>query len=208
MNVRNNLGRFAAAAARAIQSLAYDLTDDGRIYLRREKAFVGGVFRHAHAPAGGEFGPWAIDPNRLVTEGLVYLLNAALAGQSQISQFHIAPFAGNVSPQAGWTGANFANQATEFTAYTNATRLPWNVTPAAGTAAVGNTAALAAATMTFAAGGPHTVYGLGLLEASAKNAATGPLIAATRFAAPRSNMQPGDRLALEYVINAKDESEV
>lgn len=207
MNIRHNLGRFAGEAARALRNFKYELAGD-KVYFPGAKIFVGGVFRDHFSPAGSnEFIDTAVNPNRLVTEGLIYLLNAAFAGQSQINQFYIAPFAGNVSPAAGWTGATFAAQATEFTNYNGATRLPWNVAAASGVAAVGNTAALADSTMTFSDGGPYTVYGLGLLAASAKGATTGQLIAATRFGAPRSNMQPGDRLALEYVLNAKDEAE-
>ncbi|HRO59332.1 MAG TPA: hypothetical protein PK177_09240 [Burkholderiaceae bacterium] len=111
-----------------------------------------------------------------------------------------------MTPAANWTAANFTANATEFTAYTSAARLPW--TTAASTAqAIGNSAAVAASTMEFNGTGPHSVYGIGLLSASAKSATTGVLVAGTRFANPRTNMSPGDRLALEYVLAALDEAD-
>lgn len=191
----------------ALRNHAYERTEAGGLYLNRERAFIGGVFRTAYCPAGGEFESWQVDPNRLVNEGLNYVLNAAFAGASQTSAFFLAPFSGNVTPAANWTGANFAAQSNEFTAYTNGTRLPWTVAPSTALS-VGNTAAIAAATLTFDTGGPYSLFGVGLLEASAKSSVTGRLIAATRFATPRTNLSGGDKLALEYVISAKDEADV
>lgn len=205
MKIHNTLGKFAGEVAKAIRNFKYETTRSG-VYLPASKMHVGGVFRHAHAPAGCAFGPWVADPNRVVNQGLNYLLNAALGGATQESAFYLAPFSGNVTPAAGWTGANFAANATEFTAYEGGSRLPWT-TEASTAQAIGNTAAIAASTMTFSAGGPYNVYGLGLLSASAKGATTGVLVAATRFANPRTNMSPGDRLALEYVIAASDEAD-
>jgi hypothetical protein len=207
MKLLNSLGRFAADAARAIANHKYEKTEDGQIYLPSARAFIGGVFRHAHAPAGQDFGPWVVDPNRIVNEGLDYILGAALGGQSQVSQFYLAPFSGNVTPGASWTGANFAAQSTEFQAYTATNRLPWNTPGAASAQSLGNTAALADSTLVFNSGGPYNLYGVGLVQASGKGATTGKLIAATRFANPRLNMAGGDKLALEYVISAKDEAD-
>ncbi|MGH8073638.1 MAG: hypothetical protein ACREO4_06145 [Lysobacter sp.] len=208
MKIINSLGRFAAEAARAIRNHQYELGDDGRVHLQRSRMTIGGIFGNAFAPAGiHQFGPMVHDHNRVVTEGLIQILNSALGGQAQLTQFYLAPFAGNVTPAADWTGATFAASATEFSAYSAGTRLPWTTAAAAGTASLGNTAGLTDSTLTFSAGGPHTVYGLGLLSASAKGATTGKLIAATRFAAARTNMVEGDRLALEYVIGAKDEAD-
>lgn len=212
MKIKNTLGRFAAEAARAILNHAYEIVGDGTIHIPSARAFVGGVFRHAHAPAGlvdkhGNpiFGPWAVDPNRVVNEGLNYILNAALGGGAQSSQFYLAPFAGNVTPAADWKGSTFTAQATEFTAYAGATRVPWNPTTPSTAQVLTNAAALAASTITYNAGGPYNLYGIGLLTASAKSATTGPLIAGTRFATPRTNQLAGDKVAFEYAISAKDE---
>ena len=199
------VGKFAGEIARAIRNFKYELTHNG-IFLSASKVSIGGEFRHAFAPAGGEFGPWVADPNRVVHQGLNHILNTALGGATQVTAYYLAPFSGNVTPAANWTGTNFAANATEFAAYTASTRLPW--TTAASTAqAIGNAAGVADATMVFNGTGPHNVYGLGLLQASAKGATTGVLVAATRFATPRLNIAPGDRLALEYTIAALDEAD-
>lgn len=199
MNVLNKLGKLAGDAVRAIRTHNYEMTENG-IYLPGAKAFVGGVFRHSLND-----GPAVLDPNRIVTEGLVYLLNAALGGQSQVSAFYLAPFSGNVTPAAGWTGANFTANSTEFTGYTPSTRMPWTTVPAV-TASIGNSAALVASTLTMTAG--SSLYGIGLLESQAKSAITGKLIAATRFGTPRTGLVIGDRLAIEYVMTATDEGDV
>jgi len=206
VKILNTLGSLGRDALRAIRRHQYEQTESG-IYLPSARAFIGGVFRHAHAPCGGEFGPVSVDPNRVVNEGLNYLLNAALGGGAQQTAFYLAPFAGNVTPAAAWKGERFKDDATEFTGYTNATRLPWETEPATEQA-IGNSDALAASTLTYAAGGPYTIYGIGLLTGSAKNATANILIAGTRFATPRTNQLAGDRLSLEYVLSAKDEGDV
>lgn len=204
MKIHNTLGKFAGEVAKAIRNFKYEVTRSG-IYLPGSKMHVGGIFGNAYAPAGEGFGPMERDHNRVVNQGLNYLLNAALGGATQESAYYLAPFSGNVTPAAAWTAANFTANATEFTAYEGGSRLPWTTAPSTAQA-IGNTAAIAASTMTFSAGGPYNVYGVGLLSASAKGATTGVLIAATRFDNPRTNMSPGDRLALEYVIAASDEA--
>ncbi|HRO59331.1 MAG TPA: hypothetical protein PK177_09235 [Burkholderiaceae bacterium] len=50
MKIRNTLGKFAGEVARAIRNFKYELTEGG-IYLPAAKVSIGGVFRHAHAPA-------------------------------------------------------------------------------------------------------------------------------------------------------------
>lgn len=205
MKIVNSLGRFGAEIARAIRNHRYEETESG-IYLSDSKMHVGGAFRHTLIKADGSIDT-CIDPNRVVKEGLNYLLNAAFAGGSQIANFYVAPFSGNVTPDANWTGANFVANATEFTAYTAGTRLPWTVV-ASTNQAVGNSAAIPAATLTLnAAGGPFNIYGIALVEAQAKGAVTGKLISATRFANPRLAIAGGDKLGLEYVISAKDSAD-
>lgn len=205
MKIVNSLGRFGAEVARAVRNLRYELTETG-MYLPASKMYVGGAFRHTHFRADGSVDT-CIDPNRVVKEGINYLLAAAFAGGSQITNFYLAAFSGNVTPDTNWTGANFVANSTEFTDYTAANRLPWTVvTPT--NQSVGNSAAIPAATMTLKAGGPYNIYGLGLLEAQAKGAVTGKLVAATRFANPRLGLPAGDKLGLEYIISAKDVADV
>lgn len=204
MNLFSNFSKHASEVFRRMARHQYDVTDDGSIYLGRMNAVVGGAMGTAHRPAGGEFGPWQIDHNKLPTEGLVYLVGVAAGVLPQITQFYIAPYAGNVSPAASWTGANFAANATEFTAYTASSRLPWNVTAPTTTPTVDNGAAIAAATLTFAAGGPYNLYGAAVLQAAAKSATTGNILMALRFSNPRLNMGAGDDLAFHYGLTLSD----
>ena len=152
---------FLRDAARALRNHKYDVRGDGAIRVRGTGAYIGGCFGARYAPPGGEFGALHLSPNRVVTSGLIKIL-ALLGGHTSSAGLYLAPFSGNVTPAADWTGANFAANATEFTDYTSGTRLPWTtVTPT--TPVLTNAAALAAATMTFAAGGPYTVRGCGLI---------------------------------------------
>lgn len=201
MGKMTSLGRFVGEAARAIRNHDYEQTDSG-IYFPKAKVTLGGSLRHTLIKADGERDV-AVDPNLLTTEGLNYILSAALGGGSQQPSFYLAPFSGNVSPQATWTAANFKSNATEFVAYTASNRLAW--TPGAvNNKSIGNSGNLAGATATFSPGGPYTLYGVGLLTAPAKEATTGVLIAAVRFGTPRTGMANGDKLAFEYVLTAAD----
>ena len=186
----------AAGLAREVRNFNYDVTDNG-VYFPRSRLYIGGSFR----VTGGD-GEATIDPNTFTNEGLDYLLNAAFGGGAAITQFFLAPFSGNVTPNAGWTAASFPGTATEFTAYTAGTRPQW-VEANAASRTIGNTASQAV--FTFSAGGPYNLYGMALLSASAKSATSGILVAAMRFAAPRLNQLAGDRLAIEYTLTAADD---
>lgn len=197
---------LAADVIRALRTHKFERTPEG-IYIAGAKAHIGGVFRHAHCPVGGVFGDFAVTPNLMTTEGLVYVLNSAFGAQAQLTSWYIAPYGGNVSPANTWTAANFAGLATELTdEYTSDNRLAWTTAAPVSAAEIGNSAALAAATMTFGASGPHNVYGAGLISAAAKEATTGKLAAATRFDPVRTGMATGDKLAIEYLLSAADGS--
>lgn len=61
--------------------------------------------------------------NLVPTEGLNYILEAALRGGAALSTWYIALFEGNYTPVAGVTAATFPAAATECTAYDQATRV-------------------------------------------------------------------------------------
>ena len=201
-----NLSNLGRAAMRALRTGNFEMTPGGLIHLRQEHSFIGGSFRAAYAPPDGDFGPPVISHNRVVGQGLVHLLN--LLGQhATASPLYIAPWVNDTEPQAGWTGANFNANASEFTAYTPTTRVPWTTVPLTNVANLNNSAALAAATITFAAGGPYTIRGAALLEGSAKGGTTGRLIVASRFPDDLTGMMGNGRLSLEYSLVAMDEAD-
>lgn len=205
MGIFDNLGKLGIDAARAIRNHKYDLSSRG-VYVPGAKAFLGGAFRTATCTAGGTFGPWQIDPNRVVNEGLVDILKVYFSGGAQQTAFYLAPYSGNVEPQAGWTAANFAANATEFEGYTSATRVQWMPTAPTTVASVGNSANVSASTLTLST--VANLYGIALIAgANTKSATTGKLVAASPFQTPRTNMASGDKLAVEYVLSATDEGD-
>lgn len=202
-----NLPSIFKDAARAIRNFKHEFSGDGRIYVPDAHAFIGGFFRHRYAAPGQPFGLPCIEPNRIVTQGLVKLVNL-LGGHNTAVPLYIAPFSGNVTPLASWTGANFTANATEFVAYDGGSnRLPWTTVAATTTPQIINTAALAAATLTLSTGGPYTIRGAALLEAQARSATTGALIVASRFDADLTGLVAGGKLAIEYGLSAVDEAD-
>lgn len=205
MGIFNDLGKLGLDAARAIRNNKYEFSSERGVYIPGARAFIGGAFRTWMAPAGGALGAPALDHNRVVTEGLVDILKVYFVGGTQKTAFYLAPYSGNVTPQASWTAANFATNATEFEGYTSSTRVQWSPTTPT-TASVGNSANVSTSTITLNTTGD--LYGIGMIAgANAKSATTGTLVAASAFAAPRTNMASGDKLAIEYVLSAVDEDD-
>lgn len=119
--------------------------------------------------------------NLIPTEGLNYMLGASLTGVAQSSTWYIALFEGNYTPVAGVTAATFPADATECTAYTEASRVTW--TPGAISAgSVSNTASKAVFTMNAT----KTVYGIAQTSVATKSAVTGTLISVARFSVAKS----------------------
>ncbi len=183
--------RHRHEALRAIRNHKYDVSDNG-IVIPSMSLSMAGVFEVAE----GE-GAWEIAPNRIVTEGLTHMLAAALAQASQKLAFYLAPFGGNVTVDPTWTGANFAANATEFTNYSEASRVLWDK----GAAAAGSISNTATPGVFTVGTGGGTIRGMALLEASAKGSTTGLLIAAARLAADKV-MGEGEELRVKYTVSA------
>lgn len=197
--------KLAREVAAAIARRKFEQVGDGRIFVPNAKVFIGGVFAHRHAPAGGEYGPVQFDPNLVVNQGLNYVLNAAFLGQAQTTQFYVALFSNNYNPAAGLTGANFNATADEFVAYEAADRPEWDIGAAPTTnQTVSNTGN--EAEFVYSAGGPYNIYGAAVLSGATKEGGADMCIAATRFASPRTNQLAGDRLAIGYSLVGQDAS--
>jgi hypothetical protein len=119
--------------------------------------------------------------NLIPTEGINYILGAALDGTSPISTWYIAPFEGNYTPVAGVTASSFTSSATESTAYDEATRVEW-VPGAVVAGSMSNSASKAV----FTFNASKTIYGIGQLSVSAKSATTGVLVSIARFASSKA----------------------
>ena len=81
------------------------------------------------------------------------------------------------------TAATFTADSTEFTGYSEATRVAWTA-GAIAAGSVSNTASKAVFTITTA--GPTSIFGIGQLSASAKSAVTGQIMSVARFSASKS----------------------
>lgn len=136
--------------------------------------------------------------NRVVDQGINYILNAALRGEGVLSAFYIAPFAANVAPAANLTAASFTATMTEFTNYDETARRQW-VTDAAATAQFLENAA-APALFTVGGGGQTTIWGAGLLSTAPKSSTAGVLVSAQRRNSVL-NVEDDFQIRIRYRIN-------
>lgn len=191
----HDLIRHRAEFARALRNYNFERTTDGRVLFPRQGLFIAGVFS-----ARVDGGPRDVFPNTFVNEGLDDVLQVYFHGTSQRTGFFIAPFSNNVTPAAGLTAATFAATQGEFTNYTESTRVAW-VEAAASGQSISNSAS--PARFTIGTGG-GTVWGAGMLSASAKSATTGVLPAAGKFGDEALTLTAGSKLDVEYAIDAQD----
>lgn len=138
--------------------------------------------------------------NRVVDQGLNYILNAAMRGEGTISTWYVAPFAANVTPAANTTAQNFTSTLTEFTNYTEPNRVTWTTDGASTALEVVNDAA--PALFTIGAGGQTTIYGAGLISAQAKSSTSGTLAAAGKLTTGLTGLAAGFEVRLKYRLKA------
>lgn len=155
---------------------------------------VGGRF--IHSVNGKDEQIAVVDPNTVSTEGLNYLLDGALGGATQITQWYVGLFKGNVTPALTWTGANWVATATELTEYNEANRVLW--VPAA---ASGGVVTSAASKADFTINATVSCYGAALVESSTKSGTAGKLFSAARFASVR-NLESSDVFSVGYEFTA------
>lgn len=195
MNIKGHASEFL----RALRNHQYEVTPSG-ILFPRQKIHFGGAFENSlQDRKTREWGPWYVDANIVTTEGMNYILAGGLASGSVLTAWYIAPFAANVTPVAGLTAATFTATQTEFTSYAETTRQAWTQAGASG-GVISNTAS--PAVITVNTGGQTTIYGLGLISASAKSATSGKLFAAALLATARTGLQNLDVLGLRYTVTA------
>lgn len=189
-----DLARNGLEFARAIDARHFEITDDG-LYFPKQRAIV-----------QGQFDTWIngrdhqVDANIVPTEALNYLLKTGIKNTGGLGTWFIAPFLNNVTLTAALTAANYEATLDEFTLYDEATRVAWT-TPADPTAGSFTNAATPSS-FTIAAGVvAASIVGAGILSASAKEAITGKLLCASKFAAARV-VNTGDILTVQYTLSA------
>lgn len=179
-----------AEALRRLRANQYEINDQGAVLIPKMGLIFAGSWE---TQVGSQ--PWEIDPNLVVNEGILHLLDVGLDQGSANAAFYVAPFTGAITVAATLTAATFTATATEFTNYNEATRVLW-ANDAVAANAIGNTTTAALFTMS---GGGGTVRGAGLISVAAKSAATGKLIAAARFGTDKV-MAAAEELRVKYTI--------
>ena len=194
MNNLSSIFKHRAEFLRALRANKYEVTPGG-IYFPCAKLDFGGHFETA--VNGRDI---QIDPNIVPTEGLQYIIGAALGGVTPSTGFYLAPFSGNVTPTSALTAATFSTTLTEFIQYTVTSRLQW-VAGAPVSGAISNSASPAAFTMATGVAN-QTLYGAGLLTSNVQNGTTGSCVAATLFSTPRTGLNAGDVLTVQYTLSS------
>ncbi len=136
--------------------------------------------------------------NLVVDEGFVAILNTYFGATAKAASFHVALFAGAVTPAANWTAVSFPATASEITSgvegYSQSTRPAF--TPAAATTPVLDNYAAKAA-FTIVTGSILNVNGAAILTSNVKGGTGGVLVAASRYGATRQ-LQNADAYEVGY----------
>lgn len=190
--------------ARAIRNHHYETSEGGIHLTNGSRVFIGGALK-VRDYRDGETAQTEIAANTLLNEGLNHILGVTLpptSGFAQITEWFLAPFSGNYTPNPAHTAAQLPTAATEFTQYTANERLPLVfATPTAQ--ATGNSGNIAM--MTFQGDGPYSIYGAFIASSAAKGSTTGTALSCVRLPEPKTGFKQGDRLGFEYVLTARDE---
>lgn len=142
---------------------------------------AGATYRVEVVAPDGTVSQESIEHNLVPTEGLNHMAAVVFKGGTQVSPWFIAPFEGNYTPTPDVTAATVAAATQESTTYVASSR-PEFVEGAVVGGAVDNTANKAE----FVYNATKTVYGIFIVSASPKGAATGTLISVVRFSSPKA----------------------
>lgn len=181
----------------ALRNHHYEVTAAGLLLFPRQGVQIGGAFTHEVHRGGDSLGI-ITDDNIVVTEGLNYLLGAALHDDPKVATWYCSLFKTNSVPVAGLVAADYDTTLDELTEYNEATR-PAFVEAAPAGGIISNSANKAQ----FSINATVANWGAALLSDSAKeSAAVGQkLLAAVKYDAVR-NLQNLDILSLQYSLTA------
>ena len=180
-SLRNDIRRFG-----------FEQSEAG-LFIPRANVMVGGVFEYEHWRAGKVIS--VLHSHNLVTnEGLNHILDAVLHGTAAIATWYVGLFEGNYNPVATDTAATFVANATESTAYDEATRQAY-VEAAASSQVTTNSASKA----TFTMNATKTIYGAFLSSVTTKSATTGVLLAADKAGTAKAVVDD-DQLFVTYAL--------
>lgn len=180
--------------ARNIRNHAYEETESGMLFPKAKLAFEN------YFTLGVNDADFENFPNLMVDEFRTAALDILFNEATQPTAFYLAPYAGNVTPTSGWTAANFAANATEFTNYTESTRQAWDTAAAANFETTSSTFSI----FTVDNGAQDTIWGVGVLTVSSKSGTTGLLVAANKGANARSGLVETDKVNIGYTVSLVD----
>jgi len=183
---------------RELRDFNYENTDEGLLF-PRQGLQICGVFEVENLTQGGK----SVAANLVVNQGLDFVVGVALGSTSAIATWYLAPFAGNATPATGWTASNFDSNSTEFTNYTEGTRQAFSPGSVAS-GAIGNLSSRAE--ITIGSSAQDTIYGVGVISSSGKEATSGVLFSAARLSSARTGLLEDDVIALGYTLQASDAS--
>jgi len=162
----------------------------------KERGHLHGRYECQIVRDGKVIDEWA-DDNIVVDEGLDYLLDAAIAGNTASTTWYVGLLS-NYTPVAGSTMTNFGGN--EITAYTGGVRPTYVIDGgAASSQAVSNSSSKASFTMTGAA----TVYGVFLSDSSTQDT-SGTAFSGVLFGSSKS-LTTDDELLVTYTLTAADD---
>lgn len=189
------LKRHAAEFLAALRSHKYERTALG-VFFPAAKVEARGLY--VHDVNGADV---RMDPNLLTDQGLTHMLATEFGSGSKISAWYIALYAGNISPAANWTAANFAGTASEITStvegFTETTRQAFTAGAAAANQ-IDNTAAKTA--FTIASASQLNINGAALLSDNVRGSTSGVLASATKFSSTRV-LSAGDVFNCGYRVS-------
>ena len=161
-------------------------------------AFLHGRWHFVHRDIYGNIVDEEWVDNIIPNEGIDYILNAAIHGDTQISAWYFAPFTNDYTPTASDTYASPGY--TEATSeYSESTRQEWVEGAASGQQITNSTAA------TITAATDVTIYGAGLVgggtapDTKGDTSGGGVLLASAALASPKS-LSNGETLDMTYTI--------
>jgi len=157
---------------------------------------IGGTFTYEHVRDGNVIDTWK-DENKVVDEGLTYVLGNALDGSTaSITSWYIGLFKNNYTVLNTTTAANITADGGESqTDYSETGRPAWIE---ANVSALSITNSASPAVFTFTAV-TTLLYGAFLISNATKGATTGTLLAASQFGASRTMLQ-NDILNVTYTV--------
>lgn len=183
-----------------IRNRKFERTEDGGLFLPKANVFVGGAFQHW---VNDDIEDKQTDFNIVVNEGLDHLLDVALSGATQKTNWYIGINKANYTFLATDTAQNVSTNSTEVVATTDVNETIRESWTEAGVSSQSITNSASPASYTAATS--VTIYGAFLVSFSTigNGVSTDKLMAASAFSSSRSLLAT-DVLNITYTLNVAD----